>query len=189
MKGHPGGSRMRWTPLHSRAVGTALSVLGYGLLVALLFGGIQSGRFPLPSADVDNFLAAGARLRDGAAVYTGTWNGVGTVYFAPPLIVLFAIAGLLPSWVLGGGLILLDVIGLRYLTGSWRAFGWASLCPLTAFQLVSGNPNFAIVAATLAAVCGMTGPLAWPRWQRLVPHSPLAAAGCASSPCQPLWPR
>ena len=153
----------------TQAIGTTLSILGFGLLVALVVGGVQSGRFTFPGGDVTNFLTAGARLRDGQPPYVGSWDGAGTVYFAPPWIVVFGAAGLLPSWVLTGALIALDVVGLRYLTGSWRAFGWASLCPLTAFQLISGNPNFAVVAAILAAARGRQDLLVWAALAKLGP--------------------
>ena len=131
--------------------GTAASILGYGILVALLAVGVQSGRFPIPGGDTVNFLDAGMRLRLGGPVYTGDWNQAGTVYYAPPLVVLFAAFTYLPPWALWVIFAALDFAGLRYLAGSWRRVGWAGLVPVTAFQLASGNPNFAIVAACLAA--------------------------------------
>lgn len=184
----------------ARIAGDILAILGFVVLVVLLVVGFQAGRFTMPGGDVLNFLDAGERLRDGEVVYVGSWDAVGTVYFAPPVIVMFAIIGLLPGWVLGSVLVALDVVGLRYLTGSWRAFGWASLCPVTAFQLASGNPNFAIVAAILLASRVHAGPLALAALAKIGPAVAVdprrlrqfvlwgSAAIALTLPCLWLWP-
>jgi len=154
--GGPGGR----APTYLAAAGRVLAAAGFGTLIALALAGILDGQWPIPGGDVANFLAAGERLRAGGAVYVGGWDLPGTVYYSPPIAVLFAAASFLPGWLVWILLVAVDVAGLRYLAGSWTRVGWLALCPVTVFQLVSGNPNFAIVAAILAADRGHVWALA-----------------------------
>lgn len=144
-----------------------LAILGYAATAVVLAWGFGSGRFAIPGGDVSIFLAAGERLRAAEAIYVGPWGSA--FYFAPPLVVLFAGASVLPGAVVWLALVLLDIAGLRYLAGSWMRVGLLGLCPITAFQLASGNPNFAIVAAILAAHRGWVGPLALAALAKLGP--------------------
>lgn len=146
-----------------------MAAIGYGLLAAMVLVGFSSGLWPIPGGDVANFILSGERLRAGVPVYVGAWDMVGTVYYAPPFIVVFAASSFLPGWMLWTVGVALDVVGLRYLAGSWTRVGWLALCPITVFQLVSGNPNFAIVAAILAAHRSHAGPLALAALTKLGP--------------------
>ncbi len=137
-----------------------LAILGAGITIGVIGWGISNGQFGVPGGDVVSYLAAGQRLAHGAPVYIGAWNAPGTVYYAPPVIVAFAGLSLLPAIPVWLGLCAVDLLGLRYLAGSWRAAGLWGLVPLTAFELVGGNPNIAIVGAILMAARGSAGPLA-----------------------------
>ena len=86
----------------------------------------------------------------------------------------------LPPGLVWIALCLLDLAGLRYIAGSWRAAGLWGLVPLTGFELVGGNPNFAIVAAILLAVRGSAGPLAVAALTKLGPVFALSLRGLRS---------
>ncbi len=145
-----------WT----NALLNVLAVAGACVTVGVIAWGISAGIFGVPGGDVASYMAAGQRLVQGAPVYIGAWNAPGTVYYAPPIIVTFGALSFLPAIPVWLALCALDLAGLRYLAGSWRAAGLWGLLPLTAFELVGGNPNIAIVAAILMASRGSAGPLA-----------------------------
>lgn len=196
----PPFARLTPAPGPLARTGVLLSAAGYGLLTALVVAGFSSGLWPIPGGDVANFIQAGERLRAGGPVYVGAWDAIGTVYYAPPLIVVFAGASFMPGWVLWAVGVALDVVGLRYIAGSWTRVGWLALCPITVFQLVSGNPNFGVVAAILLAHRQHAGPLAWAALAKLGPAVAMpprrwrqAAAGLLSGviitiPWLYLWP-
>ena len=137
-----------------------LAIAGGCVTIGVIAWGISNGQFGVPGGDVVSYLAAGQRLAHGALVYTGAWNAPGTVYYAPPIIVAFGALSFLPAVPVWLALCAVDLLGLRYVAGSWRAAGLWGLVPLTAFELVGGNPNIAIVAAILMAARGSAGPLA-----------------------------
>lgn len=98
--------------------------------IGVIAWGISGGRFGVPGGDVVNYLAAGRRLIDGATVYAGAWNTPGTVYYAPPIVVAFGAFTFVPPGLVRIALCLLDLAGLRYIAGSWRAAGLWGLVPL-----------------------------------------------------------
>jgi hypothetical protein len=161
----------------SKALLDMLAVAGALVTVGVIAWGISTGRFGVPGGDVVNYLAAGSRLTDGGVVYTGAWNVPGTVYYAPPIIVAFSGLALLPNMLVWIALCALDLAGLRYLAGSWRAAGLWGLVPLTGFELVGGNPVFAIAAAILLAARGSAGPLALASLVKLGPVFALPLRG------------
>jgi hypothetical protein len=145
-----------WT----NALLNVLAIVGACVTIGVIAWGISDGQFGVPGGDVASYLAAGQRLVHGAQVYTGAWNAPGTVYYAPPIIVAFSALSFLPAVPVWLALCAVDLLGLRYVAGSWRAAGLWGLMPLTAFELVGGNPNIAIVAVILLAARGSAGPLA-----------------------------
>jgi hypothetical protein len=172
--------RGRFGPLDAPWVNALLNVLAIvgGLLtVGVIAWGVSAGRFAVPGGDVANYLAAGQRLTDGVEVYTGAWDVAGTVYYAPPIIVAFGALAFLPGTLVWIALCMLDLAGLRYVTGSWRAAGLWGLVPLTGFELAGGNPNFAVVAAILLAARGSSGPLALAALVKLGPAFALPLRG------------
>jgi hypothetical protein len=166
----------RW----SNALLNVLAIVGAVVTIGVIAWGISSGRFGVPGGDVANYLGAGRRLTDGGLVYTGVWNEPGTVYYAPPIIVAFGGLAFLPGIPVWLVLCAIDLAGLRYVAGSWRAAGLWGLVPLTGFELVGGNPNFAIVAAILLAARGSAGPLALATLVKLGPVFALPRRGVRS---------
>jgi hypothetical protein len=164
----------------ANALLNVLAIVGAVLTIGVLAWGISTGRFAVPGGDVTNYLAAGKRLTDGAVVYAGAWNVPGTVYYAPPIIVAFGALAYLPGVLIWIALCVLDLAGLRYVAGSWRAAGLWGLVPLTGFELAGGNPNFAIVAAILLAARGSSGPLALAALVKIGPAFALPLRGIRS---------
>jgi hypothetical protein len=154
-----------------------LAIVGALLTIGVLAWGISTDHFAVPGGDVANYLAAGQRLTDGVEVYVGGWNVAGTVYYAPPIIVAFGALAFLPGTLVWLALCALDLLGLRYVAGSWRAAGLWGLVPLTGFELAGGNPNFAISAAILLAARSSAGPLALAALVKLGPAFALPRRG------------
>lgn len=154
-----------------------LAVVGGLLTIGVIAWGISTDHFAVPGGDVANYLAAGQRLTDGVQVYVGSWNVAGTVYYAPPIIVAFGLLAFLPGTLVWIALCALDLFGLRYIAGSWRAAGLWGLVPLTGFELAGGNPNFAVAAAILLAARGSAGPLALAALVKLGPVFALPRRG------------
>ena len=144
----PALSRQRWIgPLK-----VGLSISGYVVLVVILWWGISTGLFWLPGGDTHIWDRAGDTLRAGGEVYAIQPLRNETIWYAPPFVVIFAAVSWLPLEVTYVAIVALEVAALRYLAGSWLAFGWACLFPLTAFELVSGNFNMLVAAAIVAAI-------------------------------------
>ena len=128
------------------------SVTGYVVLAAILWWGISTGLFWIPGGDVHIWDRAGDTLRAGGEVYAIQPLRNETIWYAPPFLVMFAAVSWLPIEVMYVAIVALEVAALRYLAGSWLAFGFACLFPLTAFELVSGNFNMLVAAAIVAAI-------------------------------------
>ena len=125
-----GAGDVRWL----NAVLNVLAIVGGVLTIGVIAWGISGGYFRRPRGDVANYLAAGRRLIDGGTVYAGVWNTPGTVYYAPPIVVAFGAFTFLPPWLVWIALCMLDLAGLRYIAGSWRAAGLWGLVPAYRFR-------------------------------------------------------
>ncbi|MFL5675762.1 MAG: hypothetical protein ACJ779_12195 [Chloroflexota bacterium] len=155
----------RW----SRPLAVGLSMLGYAVLFGILWWGISRGLFWLPGGDTHIWDRAGDTLRAGGEVYAIQPLRNETIWYAPPFVVMFAAVSWLPIELMYIGIVALEVAALRYLAGSWLAFGLACLFPLTAFELVSGNFNMLVAAAIVAAINRRAAPATVMSFAKLSP--------------------
>jgi hypothetical protein len=102
-----------------------------------------------PFHDTAAYWVAGLHLREGVAVYQP-----GAIYlaflYAPPFAILAVPLSFIPLQPFAASLLVLQVLALRYIAGSWRAAGLMAWLPFVPRELVTGNIDL-LVAATLYA--------------------------------------
>jgi hypothetical protein len=120
-----------------------------GALVCAGQVGLWSWMGAWPFHDTAAYWVAGLHLREGVAVYQP-----GAIYlaflYAPPFAVLAVPLSFIPLQPFAAGLLVLQVLALRYIAGSWRAAGLMAWLPIVPRELVTGNVDL-LVAATLYA--------------------------------------
>ncbi|MGZ3586512.1 MAG: hypothetical protein ACXVAE_07370 [Candidatus Limnocylindrales bacterium] len=155
--------------------------------------------------DLEAYLRAGSALLAGDPVYVGQIGDRLNFPYAPPWAVIAAGLSLLPPLLVQAGVVVLDLLAIRFVAGSWRGAGWILLWPLTVFVISAGNIDLLIAAAvvlawsrrehvgqaaplTLMAFAKLAPALALPpaRWREIA----LAAAVCVAVtlPVLGLWP-
>jgi|GEM_PF-1654809 len=200
---HPGPNKKspadgRARALHLGAVTLALTgwVLGVGVFVYLTAsnGGLVVG------GDLDAYLRAGDDLVAGDPVYIDQIGEVGAFNYAPPWAVLFGALSWVPDMVMQLGLMLLSLLSIRYVAGSWLWSGLVLLYPVSVMVLMAGNIEFLIAAAVVLAAHGRAEPLTFmalakispilgvppARWRQAV--AVLAVSLLVTLPWLHLWP-
>ena len=110
-----------------------------------------------PFHDTVAYWLAGRHLLEGAPVYT---SGLFLAFlYAPPWAILWAPISLLPIDLVVAGLLILQVLALRYVVGSWVAVGLVAWIPFVPRELATGNVDFLMAAAILAGIRGSGGPI------------------------------
>jgi hypothetical protein len=112
-----------------------------------------------PPHDAASHWLAGSHLRQGAQVY-GAWTGTHNYLmflWAPPWVVIYAVVSLVPLDAYAAGLLVLNVLALRYLMGSWLATGLLGWHPVVFDNLAIGNIDLLTAAVILATVRGVPG--------------------------------
>jgi hypothetical protein len=149
------------------AVKWTASIAGYTLGIVYIL--LITGGHLQPGIDLQAYLRAGLDLRAGQAVYVGHIGDATNFPYAPTWAVIAATASLLPGALLQAGLMLLDVVAIRYVCGSWRAAGYVFAWPLTAFVMTAGNVDILIAAAIVMAWREHAGPLVLMALTKLAP--------------------
>lgn len=146
---------------------TGLGAIGAGVTIAAI-AMLWHGTFATGS-DLTAYIRAGDAVRNGAQVYTTGVAQSGAFLYSPVWAVLFAAVSWIPGPILQVAIIILDILSLRYATGSWRAVGWLGLYPLTWFGLASGNIDLLIVGALVATWRHTSVPLAIVSFAKISP--------------------
>lgn len=152
-------SRFGWV-LGPMAVGGALLCAGLTLHVYLLGG--------WPLYDTACFWVAGLRLREGVAIY-GWVDPAFTFRYAPPWAVLWVPLSFIPLPIVSVGVLVAEILALRYVAGSWRNAGLLCWLPPLSMEFATGNVNLLMAAAILA---GVRGSGVWPALFALAKFSP-----------------
>lgn len=132
----------------------ALSLGGYALTAGILVWGFSTNRFGIPGGDALIWDRVGDAMRAGTDIYLRTPTLSDTFWYAPPWAVAFAAVSWLPVQVMASGIIVLEVLSLRYIAGSWQRVGYFCWLPLVAFELPSSQFNLIMAAAIAAAIRG-----------------------------------
>ncbi len=155
---------------------SSLALIGWacGLIVFLyVLGerGLEVG------GDMAAYLRAGEDLIAGEPVYVGQIGGFGAFSYAPPWAVLFAALAWVPDLVMQVGIMLLGLLCIRYVAGSWLWSGLVFLYPVSVLVLFAGNIEFIIAAALVLAARGRAEALTFMALAKISP-------GLALSPQQ-----
>jgi hypothetical protein len=133
-----------WHPL---LVGLAVGGAIFG--VGSVLWGYALGMWP--PHDSSAFWLAGRHVLEGAPVYAGSAWYLSFVY-TPPVAVLLAPLSLLDHNLFSLTLIGLQVLALRYLTGSWLVVGLLGWIPGVHYEFVAGNVDVLMAASIYAAL-------------------------------------
>ena len=145
---------------HSR-IALVLSFGGVAFALVQLFIGSQAGIFPIPGRDVLIWDRVGDALWTGGSVYGHANVATDSFVYAPPIAVVFGFVSWLPIEVQHLLFVLVRVLSLRVIAGSWVGAGIACWFPLVAFDLGGGNFNLLVAAAIVAAVFGRPHLAVW----------------------------
>lgn len=142
-------SRIGSITLGRRLALDGLSVAGwvFAVFAYLLITGGQL----VAGVDLEAYIRAGQDLLAGRPVYTGEIGQRLVFSYAPPWAVGFALLAWVPGWAMQLAVIVLDLLSIRYLTGSWLRSGLVLLFPLTPFVIAAGNIELMIAAAIVLA--------------------------------------
>jgi hypothetical protein len=132
-----------------RLLVAALSVVGW-VFGAFAWWQISGGQLTA-GVDLEAYIRAGQDLLAGRPVYIGEVGGRLVFSYAPPWAVACAALAWIPGSILQLGVMALDLLSLRYLTGSWLRIGLVFLFPITIFLIVAGNLELMIAAAIVLA--------------------------------------
>ena len=191
--GDPAG--VRW--LRLLAVVLALTGWVVGLCTFLFFiapTGLEVG------GDLQAYLRAGDDLVAGRSVYVGEIGESGAFSYAPPWVVLFGALSWVPDMVMQVGIMVLGLLAIRYVAGSWLWSGLVFLYPVSVMVLLAGNIEFLIAGAIVLAAYGRAEPLTFmalakispilgvppARWRQVVVV--LAVSLLVTLPWLHLWP-
>ena len=132
---------------------TVGGVLGwlFGLAAFVWVEQSEGGQAFRVGPDLEAYLRAGTALLQGDPVYVGQIGERLNFPYAPPWAVIAAGLSLLPPLLVQAGVVVLDLLAMRYVARSWRGVGWFLLWPLTVFVISAGNIDLLIAAAIVLA--------------------------------------
>jgi hypothetical protein len=142
-------SRFRW-------ILPVLSVAGVLICAGQVVRWSLMGAWPFH--DTVAYWLAGRHVLEGAPVYT-TGGPFLAFLYGPPWAILWAPISLLPVDLVVAGLLVLQVLALRYIVGSWLAVGLVAWLPFVPRELATGNIDFLMAAAILAGIHGSSWPV------------------------------
>lgn len=154
-----------------------IAIFGALVCVSELVVWFSRGAWPL--YDTACFWQGGRHLLEGRPVY-GEIDGALPFRYAPPWAVVWAVLSLLPLDVLVAGLLILQVLALRYVAGSWRNAGLLCWLPIVPGALATGNVDFLIAATILGALRGVSRSGWAVTWFAMAKLSPAAVLVMAS---------
>jgi len=173
----------------------AASVAGYVVTAAVV--AVIYLNFPGFGHDAWIWDRVGDQVRAGISPYQGDLDQNLLFFYSPVWAVIFASVSWLPREVVLVGLMLLEILALRYCAGSWLRVGYLGLVPIIGFELSVGQINLIIAAAIAAALRGDGRLAVLATFAKLSPlpairefRRPLAVALLcivATVPVLPLW--
>ncbi len=142
--------------------GWAMGLTTLGVLLAST-GGLIIG------ADLDAYMRAGDDFVAGNPVYVGEIGEFDVFSYAPPWAVLFGALSWVPDMVMQVGIMVLGLLCIRYVAGSWLWAGLVFYYPLSAMVLLAGNIEWVIAASVVLAAHGRAEPLVFTALAKVAP--------------------
>jgi hypothetical protein len=135
----------------TRTLRIALSLAGYATFALIVIWGIGAGKFVNPvGGDIPTiFQPAGDAFRSGQPVYA--WKDL-PFFYSPPLVIILGVISWLPTPVLFTGIVLGNVVALRYLARGWLRVGYLLWCVVLPFEFAAGQINIIMAAVLVGAV-------------------------------------
>ena len=157
----------RTNPWRVGAVALALAgwAMGFLVLGVLLTstGGLIIG------TDLEAYLRAGDDLVAGQPVYVGEIGELDVFSYAPPWAVLFGALSWVPDVAMQIGIMVLGMLSIRYVAGSWLWAGLVFLYPVSVMVLLAGNIEWLIAAAAVFAAHGRAEALTFMALAKVAP--------------------
>lgn len=141
-----------------RSAATALALVGWAFGITVFVLVFAERGLPV-GGDLAAYLRAADDLLAGEAVYVGEIGASGAFSYAPPWVVLFAALAWVPDELMQVGIMLLGLLSIRYVAGSWLWSGLVFLYPVSVLVLYAGNIEFIIAACLVLAVYSRAEPL------------------------------
>jgi hypothetical protein len=111
-----------------------------------------------PFHDTVAYWLAGRHILEAAPVYAASGPFLAFLY-GPPWAILWAPISVLPIDLVVAGLLVLQILALRYIVGSWLAVGLVAWLPFVPRELATGNVDFLMASAILAGIRGAGWPV------------------------------
>jgi len=183
-----------------RLVGTVLALTGWAFGAVIFLVLLADNHFEI-GADLAAYLRAGDSLVAGEPVYVGEIGQLDVFSYAPPWAVFFAALSWVPDVVMQAAVMILGLLSIRYVVGSWLWSGLIFYYPVSVMVLFAGNIEYFIAASiilaatrgraellTLTAMAKLSPILAVPPrlWRQVVVT--VAVAFLVTLPWLHLWP-
>jgi hypothetical protein len=137
----------------------AVGMSGWAFAAIVWFVGWRIGKFGLSYDVTAIFLPAGRAFLDGANPYASGVTPVGLPFlYAPPWAALFGLIAPFGPALIHVSLVVLELLSLRYIAGSWTRAGAFCWFPLVPWEIISGQLNLLAAAAIVSAVRGRPWP-------------------------------
>jgi len=151
-----------------RFAATVLALVGWAFGVVTFLVLLADNHFEI-GGDLAAYLRAGDSLVAGDPVYVGEIGEFDVFSYAPPWAVLFGALSWVPDIVMQAGIMLLGLLSIRYVAGSWLWSGLVFLYPISVMVLFAGNIEFLIAASIILAAHGRAEPLTFMAMAKISP--------------------
>ena len=151
-----------------RFAGTVLALVGWAFGAVTFLVLLADNHFEI-GADLAAYLRAGDSFRAGEPVYVGEIGQLEVFSYAPPWAVLFGALAWVPDILMQVGIMVLGLLSIRYVAGSWLWSGLVFLYPVSVMVLFAGNIEFLIAASIILAAHGRAEPLTFMAMAKISP--------------------
>lgn len=184
----------------SRLAAVTLALFGWAVGLVTLGVLVASTNGLIVGADLDAYLRAGDDFVAGRPVYIGEIGEFDVFSYAPPWVLVFGALSWVPDMVMQVAVMILGLLCIRYVAGSWLWAGLVFLYPISVMVLLAGNIEWIIAASLVLAAYGRGEPLAFTALAKVAPifglrpdqwrqaALVLAVAVIATLPWLHLWP-
>lgn len=165
----PGSAVVREHGRWLRLLAVTLALAGWAVGLVTLAVLIASTGGLVIGNDLDAYMRAGDDFVAGGPVYIGEIGEFDVFSYAPPWVVLFGALSWVPDMAMQIGVMVLGLLCIRYVAGSWLWAGLVFLYPVSMMVLLTGNIEFLIAASLVLAAYGRGEPLAFMALAKVAP--------------------
>ena len=152
-----------------RTLAAALAITGWVVGLVTLVAMLISTNGLVLGVDLDAYLRAGDDFVAGNPVYIGEIGEYDVFSYAPPWVVLFGALSWVPDMAMQVGIMVLSLLCVRYVAGSWLWSGLVFLYPVSVMVMLSGNIEWLIAASLVLAAYGRGEPVVFMALAKVAP--------------------